>query len=103
LFGAETCRIRKVDKKCVEIFEMWCWRRVEKISWTDRVRNEVLQRVTEERNVLQTIKRRKANWNCLLKHIIEGKVGGRIEVTGDEEKDVSSYWMTVREREDTVN
>ena len=21
-------------------FEMWCWRRVEKIIWTDRVRNE---------------------------------------------------------------
>jgi hypothetical protein len=69
---------------------MWCWRRMEKISWTDHVRNEeVLQRVKEENNILQTIKRRKANWighilhrNCLLKHIIEGKIVGRIEVTG---------------------
>jgi len=34
---------------------MWCWRRVEKISWTDRVRNEeVLHRVKEERNILLT-------------------------------------------------
>jgi hypothetical protein len=61
---------------------------MEKICWTDRVRNEVLHRVKEERNVLRTIKRR-ANWlghilhrNCLLKHIIEVKVKGRIEVTG---------------------
>jgi len=32
------------------------------ISWTDRVRNEdVLHSVKEERNVLKTVKRRKAN------------------------------------------
>jgi hypothetical protein len=38
---------------------MWCWIRVEKISWTDRVRNEeVLHRVKEERNIVRTIKRR---------------------------------------------
>jgi hypothetical protein len=55
------------------------------------VRNdEVLQSVKEERNIVQTIKRRKAKWighilrrNCLLKHVIEGKIerrgrGGRI-------------------------
>jgi hypothetical protein len=54
------------------------------------VRNEeVLHRVKEERNNVHTIKRTKANWighilrrNCLLKHVIEGKVEGRIEMTG---------------------
>jgi hypothetical protein len=53
------------------------------------VRNEeVLHRVKEERNIVHTIKRRKANWigdilrrNCLLKHVIEGKLEGRIEIT----------------------
>jgi hypothetical protein len=61
---------------------MWWWRRMEKISWTDRVRNEeVLHRVKEERNIVHTIKRRKANWNghilrrnCLLKQFNEGKL-----------------------------
>ena len=28
-----------------------CWRRMEKISWTDRVRNEVLHKVKEEKIV----------------------------------------------------
>jgi len=63
---------------------------MEKISWTDCVENEeVLHRVKEERNILYIIKRRKANWighilrkNCFLKHIIEGKIGRRTEVTG---------------------
>jgi len=34
---------------------------MEKTSWKDRVKNEVLQRIKEERHILYTIKRRKAN------------------------------------------
>jgi len=44
-------------------FEMWCCRRMEKISWTDLVRTEeVLHRVSKEKNIIHKIKRRKANW-----------------------------------------
>jgi hypothetical protein len=58
LYGAETWTFRKVDQKYLESFEMWFWRRMEKISWTDRVRHEeVLRRVKEERNIVHTIKR----------------------------------------------
>ena len=67
---------------------MWCWWRMEKISWTDHVRNEeVLLRVNEQRNILHEIRKRKANWighilrrNCLLKQAIEGKIKGEMEV-----------------------
>jgi hypothetical protein len=40
LYGAETWMLRAVDQKQLESFEMWCWRRMEKISLTDHVRNE---------------------------------------------------------------
>jgi hypothetical protein len=40
LYGAETWTLRKVDQEYLESFEMRCWRRIEKINWTDRVRNE---------------------------------------------------------------
>jgi hypothetical protein len=84
LYGAETWTPRKLDQKYLESFEMWCWRRMEKISRRDRINNEaVLHRVKEERIILHTIRRRKANWighilrrNCLLKHIIEGNIRG---------------------------
>jgi len=39
LYGAETWTLRAVDQKHLESYEMWCWRRMEKISWTDYVRN----------------------------------------------------------------
>jgi len=48
LYGAESWTLREVEQKYMESFEMWCWRRVEKISWTDRVGNEVLCRVKKE-------------------------------------------------------
>jgi len=75
LYGAETWTLRVADQKYLESFEMWCWRRMEKISWTDHVRNEeVLLRVNEHRNILHEIRKRKASWighilrrNCLLK------------------------------------
>jgi hypothetical protein len=40
LYGGETWTLRALDQKHLESFEMWCWRRMEKISWTDHVRNE---------------------------------------------------------------
>jgi hypothetical protein len=63
---------------------------LEKVDWTDRVRNEeVLPIVEEERNILRTTKRQKAKWidhilrrNCFLKHTNEGKIEERNEVTG---------------------
>ena len=63
---------------------------MERISWTDRVRNEeVLHRVKEERNIIHTIQIRKADlighilrMNCLIKHIVEGKIEGWIVLTG---------------------
>ena len=51
LYGAETWTLQK-DHKYVECFEMWWWK-MEKIGRTNRVRNEVLQGVKEEKNILQ--------------------------------------------------
>jgi len=66
---------------------------MEKISWTDHVRYEVLLRVKEQRNILHEIRKRKGNWighilrrNCLLQRVIEGKIKGGIQVTGRRER-----------------
>jgi hypothetical protein len=78
---------------------------MEKISWTDRVRNEeVLHRVKEERNILHTIKRMKANWigHIFRRNFIDRKIDGRMEVTRrrgrtrqqlpDDLKEMRGYW-----------
>jgi hypothetical protein len=65
--------------------------------------------VKEERNILHTINRT-ANWighvwlrKCLLERVIEGKIDGRIKVTGRRGKEVSSYWISLRKGEGTGN
>ena len=63
---------------------------MEKIIWTDLVRNEeVSLRVKEQRNIHHKISKWKTNWighilrrNCLLQRVIEGKIQGGIEATG---------------------
>jgi hypothetical protein len=67
---------------------MWCWKKLD-IGWADRMRNEgVLRGVKEERNVLLTVSIRKANWigqilrrNSLLKHVMGGKIEGKMRKT----------------------
>jgi len=57
VYGAETWTLQKLDQKYLDSSEMWCWRRMERINWTVRVKNEeLLQTVNEERNILNTIK-----------------------------------------------
>jgi hypothetical protein len=63
------------------------------ISWTDREDKEVLQGAKEERNILQTAKRRQTGFFTFCVRG-EGKTRKKI---------VSSNWMTLRKRKYTVN
>jgi hypothetical protein len=75
------------------------------------VRNEeVLHRVKEEKTILHTIKRRKAKWivhilrrNCLLKHVVEGKIERRIKVRGRRGIRCKQLLDDFKEIENTVN
>jgi len=96
----------KKNQRNIISFEMWCWRRMEKISWTDHVRNEeVLLRVEEQTNILHEIRKRKANWighilrrNCLLQRVIEGKIQGWIEVTEKQGRRLTKLLDYLKER-----
>ena len=46
------CTLRKLERKYLESFDMWCWRRMEKIKWLEKVSNEVLKRMGEKMTLL---------------------------------------------------
>jgi hypothetical protein len=106
LYGAEIGTVWGVYQKQQGRFEMWCWGKMVKISWTDHVRNEeVLLRVKEQRNILHEISKRKANWighilcrNCLLQQVIEGEIKGGIEVTGRQGRRCRKLLADLKER-----
>ena len=42
MYGSERWVLRKPEEKKLEASEMWCWRRVLRLSWTKRVPNEAM-------------------------------------------------------------
>jgi hypothetical protein len=72
----------------------------------DKLRkNKVLRRSKEKRNILRTMQQGKANWiariflsNCFLKHVIQGKIGVRIKVTGRRERRCVQLLHDLKER-----
>ena len=84
-YGAETWTLNKKMEQKLEAFEMWCYRRMQRISWTEHVtNNEVLVQVHEERSLLKTIQRRALSYlGHVLRHdglvpkILEGRLEGK--------------------------
>ena len=84
-YGAETWTITKSLLSRLDAFEMWVYRRVLKISWTEKIANEdVLRRMETGREIVRQFKTRKLQYlGHLIRHkstqlqLIEGKIEGR--------------------------
>ncbi|KAG1672188.1 Nuclear receptor subfamily 2 group E member 1 [Nymphon striatum] len=85
LYGSETWTIRVDERSKLEAFEMWVWRNMLKIKWSDKISNEdVLKLVDEERAMMGTIHKRQRKWighilrsENMLRDVMEGHVMGR--------------------------
>ena len=74
--------IGNAEMEKLEAFEMWLWRKLDKISRSDYKTNEkVFQLVQEESSMVNTLKRRQMNWightlcgKSLLKTVLEGRI-----------------------------
>ena len=85
-YGCEGWTINKADENRINAFECKCYRRMLRIPWTAKVRNEtILQRLNIQKNWLfNTIKRRKLQYfghikrhEGLEKHILEANINGK--------------------------
>jgi len=59
LHGNETWTIAKEEQRRIKAFEIWCYRRMLKISWTDMVTNEEVLEMSERRTLWNSIKKRR--------------------------------------------
>ena len=80
LYGCETWTMSTTDEKKIEAVEMWCHRRMLKLSWTERKTNEeVLQMASAERNMIATIRSRQMRF---LGHIMRRGELEDLSITG---------------------
>ena len=86
LYAAEAWTMRKVDTQRLEAFEMWCWRKMFKISYKEHATNdEVLSRAKEKRSIIARITNQQKLWignnlrhpDNLLTLAIEGRFIGK--------------------------
>ena len=84
-YGAETWTITKSLLSKLDAFEMWVYRRLLKISWTEKTTNEeVLRRMETYIELVRQFKTRKLQYlghliihNSSQLQLIEGKIEGR--------------------------
>ena len=49
MYGCECCTIKKAERWRIDAFELWCWRRLLRVSWTTRRGNQsVLKEISPE-------------------------------------------------------
>lgn len=79
IYGAETRTILKAERKRIEAFDTWCWRRTRKISWTQKAKNEeVYSRTNERKTLWKTIgERRKTRITTVMDEKIERESGNK--------------------------
>ena len=84
-YNCETWTFNKNTEKRIEAFEMWLYRRLGKISWTEKNSNkEVCNRLSVSPTLLSHVQSRKLKYfrhfvrhDSLCKHVLEGKAEGK--------------------------
>jgi endonuclease/exonuclease/phosphatase family metal-dependent hydrolase len=101
LYGMEAWSINKSMEKKLEAFEMWCYRRMLRISWKDKIKNEdVIKKMNVERRMMEVIRERKMKFcghilrhDSIQKTLLEGKIEGK-RARG---KQRHTWWHNIQE------
>jgi len=85
MYGCESWTIKKAECRRIGAFELWCWRRLLRVTWTARRSNQsVLKDINTEYSLEGLMLKRKLQYsghllwrtNSLEKTLIRGKIEG---------------------------
>ena len=46
--GCESWNIKKAEHQRIDAFELWCWRRLLRVPWTERSNQSILKEISPE-------------------------------------------------------
>ena len=86
MYGSESCTIKKAQRRRIDAFELWCWRRLLRVLWTAKRSNlSILKEISPECSLeglmlklkLQYFGHLKQRADSLEKTLMLGKIEGR--------------------------
>ena len=85
MYGCESWTIKKAECWRIDAFEVWCWRRLLRVSWTSRSNQSILKEINPEYSLEGQMLKLKFQWFSLLiqrsdsleKTLMLGKIEGR--------------------------
>ena len=103
MYRCESCIIKKAEHWRIDVFELWCWRRLLRVSWTARRSNQsILKEISPEYSLeglmlelkLQNFGHLMRRTNSLAKTLMLGKIGGEGDNKGWDGWMASPTWWT---------
>ena len=46
MYGCENWTVKKAERRSIDAFELWCWRRLSRIPWTARRSNQSILKIS---------------------------------------------------------
>ena len=85
MYGCESWTIKKAERRRIDVFELWCWRRLLRVPWTARSNQSILKEVSSEYSLEGLMLKLKLQYfghlmqrtDSLEKTLMLGKIEGR--------------------------
>ena len=88
MYGCEHLTVKKADHQRIDIFELWCWRRFQRVPWTAKRSNQsIFKEINPEYSLEGLMPKLKLQYlgylmqtdDSLETSLMLGKIEGRVE------------------------
>ena len=87
LYGCESWTIKKAEHQRIDVFELWCWKRLLRVCWTARFNQSILKEISPEYSLeglmLKVNSSTLATWCKELTHVKRPWCWERLKVGGE--------------------
>ena len=85
LYGCESWTTKKAESQRIDVFELWCWRRLLRVPWTSRLKQSILKEISPEYSLERLVLKLKLQYfghlmgraDSFEKTLMLGKIEGR--------------------------